>query len=330
MRKKTLFVVDSHTMGEPTRILVGGLPHIPGSSMAEKKEYLEEEKDDIRRIMMWEPRGHIGMFGSLITAPVNPEADIGVIFMDTGSYLNMCGHGSMGVATVALEMGILPREEPVTSITLDTPAGLVRGEVSVKEGQVEEVSIRNVPSFLFQRDLVVDFRGERIKTDISFGGNFFALVDIDQFEEELVMDDIEELVKMGMELRDAINEQFQVSHPLKPHIDSVDLVKFYHSFGPLHYRNLVIFGDRQFDRSPCGTGTSAKMAALYSRGELKLKEEVISESILKTAFKGQLLSEVDVGDYRAVIPLITGQAFITAISEFYVDDRDPLQPGFLP
>ncbi len=323
--------VDSHTMGEPTRIITGGVPVIPGNTMAEKKEYLEKHLDHLRTAIMLEPRGHNDMFGSIITSPTMDEADLGIIFMDGGGYLNMCGHGSIGAATVAVETGMIPMVQPYTNLTLEAPAGLVKAKVKVENERVKEVSIVNVPSFLYKEDVEVDVPElGKITFDISFGGSFFALVKSSDLGIDICPQNAQKLCEAGMKILHAINASVSVQHPLLPHIKSVDLVEIY---GPAKnpkatLQNVVVFGQGQVDRSPCGTGTSAKIAYLYEKGHLKQGEEFIYESIVGTMFKGKVLTEVQVGEFKGVIPEITGSAYITGFNQFVIDEEDPLKYGF--
>lgn len=329
---RLIYAVDSHTMGEPTRVVIGGVPHIPGKTMAEKKEYLEKNMDHLRTALMHEPRGHRDMFGSIITSPVNPEADFGIIFMDGGGYLNMCGHGSIGAITVAIETGIVKSAEPITYIKLDTPAGLVQARAEVKNNMVKSVTVRNVPAFLYKADAEIDVPDiGKVKTDIAFGGSFFAIVDAKQFNVRIVPENIDVLIRIGMAIRRAANKQIKVQHPENEHIKTIELVEIYDETDnpKAHLRNVVIFGDGQADRSPCGTGTSAKMATLHAKGKLGLKEPFYYESIIGTIFKGELVEETNVGPYEAVIPEITGNAFITGFNQFVIDPEDPAKYGFL-
>ncbi|MCG0275277.1 MAG: proline racemase [Thermosediminibacteraceae bacterium] len=329
---RLLMAVDSHTMGEPTRVVIGGIPHIPGKTMAEKKAYLEQNMDHIRTALMHEPRGHKDMFGSIITAPANQEADFGIIFMDGGGYLNMCGHGSIGAVTVAIETGMVKPESPVTHVKLDTPAGLVEARAEVTNNVVKSVTIRNVPAFLYEADVRIDVPElGKITADIAFGGSFFAIVDAKQLGIKVDTSNIDRLIKVGMAIRKAANEQIKVQHPEKEHIKTIDLVEIYgETENPnAHLKNVVIFGDGQADRSPCGTGTSAKMATLYAKGKLALGQEFLYESIIGTIFKGRLVSETQVGPYKAVVPEITGSAYITGFNTFVIDPEDPVKYGFL-
>lgn len=328
---KSIQAVDSHTMGEPTRVLTGGIPNIPGKTMPEKKAYLEANLDYLRTAVMHEPRGHKDMFGSIITAPTHPEADLGIIFMDGGGYLNMCGHGSIGAATIAVETGMVEVKEPYTDIVLEAPAGLVKARVKVVNGKAVECSIVNVPSFLYKRDVEIEVPEiGKVKLDIAFGGSFFAIVHCSQLGMDIDPANATKLSQVGLQIRDIINSTIEIQHPTLSHIKTVDLVEIY---GPAksedaHYQNVVVFGEGQLDRSPCGTGTSAKMATLYAKGELKMGEDFIYESILQTKFKGNILEETKVADYAAIIPQITGSAFITGFNHFVIDEEDPVKYGF--
>lgn len=328
---KTIHTIDSHTMGEPTRIVTGGLPVIPGSSMQEKKAYLCQHMDHIRTALMHEPRGHKDMFGSIITQPTIKEADLGIIFMDSGGYLNMCGHGSIGASIVAVETGMVPVTEPYTNITFEAPAGLVRARVKVENGKAVESTITNVASFLYKSDVEVDVEGiGKITIDISFGGSFFALVKASDLGLDICPENANKLSSIGMKILNAVNEEVYVKHPVLSHIDTVDLVEIYgQAKNPkADLQNVVVFGEGQLDRSPCGTGTSAKIATLCAKGQLGLNEEFVYESITGTMFKGKAIRETMVGDYKGIIPEITGSAYITAINEFIIDPDDPLKYGF--
>jgi proline racemase len=328
---RTIHAIDSHTMGEPTRIVIGGIPVIPGSTMPEKKAYLVEHLDYIRTSIMLEPRGHKDMFGSIITQPTSPEADLGIIFMDAGGYLNMCGHGSIGAATVAVETGMVPVTEPYTHITLEAPAGLVKARVKVEDGKAKEATITNVPSFLYKRDVEIDVHEiGKLKIDISFGGSFFILVKAADLGLDICADNTQKLSDMGMKIMEVVNATVEIQHPTLSHIKTADLVEIY---GPAKNpdasaQNVVVFGEGQVDRSPCGTGTSAKVAALYAKGLLKMDEEFVYESITGTMFRAKVVGETQVGDFKAVIPEITGSAYITGFNQLMIDPEDPLKYGF--
>lgn len=329
---RDLYAVDSHTLGEPTRIIVGGIPKIPGQTMADKKAYLENNLDHIRTATMLEPRGHNDMFGSIITAPVHEEADFGIIFMDGGGYLNMCGHGSIGAATVAVETGIVEMVEPFTEIIMESPAGLIKAKAKIIGKKVSEVSIINVPSFLYKEDVHIHMPdlGE-ITLDIAFGGSFFAIINAGQLGLEVETKNITALTAFALKIRELINQQIPIQHPILSHIKTVDLVEIYDkaTHPEAHYKNVVIFGRGQIDRSPCGTGTSAKLATLFAKGTLKEGETFIYESILGTLMKGRILGTVKVGDFSGIIPEITGSAYITGFNHFVIDPDDPVKYGFL-
>ncbi len=328
---RSIHAIDSHTMGEPTRIIIGGIPAIPGRTMADKKQYLEDNLDHIRTAIMHEPRGHNDMFGSIITPSVAEEADFGIIFMDGGGYLNMCGHGSIGAATVAVECGMVPVQEPYTEIKMESPAGMIKARVRVEDGKARSVSVVNVPSFLFMKDMKIEVPAiGRITLDIAFGGSFFAIVSGEKLGVEIEPSSAGLLSKLGMEIRDIVNNSVEVEHPEKKHIKTVDLVEI---FGPASspeadMRNVVVFGQGQLDRSPCGTGTSAKLAALYARGQIGQDEDFLYESITGTIFRGRIIGTTKVGKYDAVVPEITGSSYITGFNHFVIDPDDPLKYGF--
>lgn len=329
---KSVHTVDTHTEGESTRVVVGGIPKITGHTMPEKKEWLEKNLDYLRTALMLEPRGHNDMFGAILTEPTVEEADYGIIFMDGGGYLNMCGHGTIGAMTVAVETGMVEVTEPITKVVQEAPAGLIRGEVLVEKAKAKTVSFQNVPSFLYKRDCALELPGYgKIKFDISFGGSFFAIVKAEQVGLSLVPENAEKLKELGIALREIINKEIPVQHPSLPHIHTVDLVEWWSETETkgATLRNCVVFGQGQVDRSPCGTGTSAKMATLFAKGELKIGEEFYYESILGTIFKGEILGTTKVGEYEAVIPRISGSAYITAFNHFVIEEEDPLKYGFV-
>lgn len=323
-------VVDSHTVGEFTRIVLSGFPELEGDTMMDRKNFLVNHCDDYRTALMLEPRGHHDMFGAIITEPVSPEADLGVIFMDTGGYLNMCGHGTIGTATVAVETGLVPVTEPYTEVVLEAPAGIIRTKVKVENGKAVEVTLTNVPAFLYKDNLTVEVDGVTIPYCISFGGSFFALVDASKLGYNIGPSAVPALQELGMKMLEKINKEVQVQHPTLD-ITTVDLVEFY---GPTpnpenaDMRNVVIFGEAQADRSPCGTGTSAKLATLYAWDEIKVGEEFRYESFTGSVFRGVIKEETTIADYKAVIPQITGSAYITGLGTYVIDPTDPLKYGF--
>ncbi|MDM5196721.1 proline racemase family protein [Fictibacillus enclensis] len=320
--------IDSHTMGEPTRIITGGAPRILGSTMMEKKQYLESKLDWLRKLLMTEPRGHKDMFGALITDPCSEDCDIGIIFMDNNGYLNMCGHGTIGTVTTAVNIGMI---EPKKHIKVDTPAGIVQCEVEFMGNKVSKVTFTNVPAFVFEEKVNVTVEGVgSVLVDVAFGGSIFGIVDAGQFGLKLVREEQQQLISLGSKIKKTVNEQLGYQHPLKPEINSIDLIQFSLKSNKqeVDYRNTVIFGNGQVDRSPCGTGTCAKMAVLTKQGKLQIGDEFVHESIIDSKFSGRILSFSKVGIYEAVIPQITGSAWVTGMHQFIIDSEDPFNEGF--
>ena len=332
---KTISTIDSHTAGEGTRLVVSGLPPIPGRTMAEKLAYAQEHLAWLPGFLMLEPRGHQDLFGALLTAPCSPEADVGVLFMDNKVFEPMCGHAVIGAAVTLLETGAFPMAGSETALTLDTPAGLVCAHARVENGRVIEVSFENVPSFVYRSDvsLAVPDVGDLV-VDVVFGGLFFVFVDARQIEIDLTPPNAGRLAALGMRILTSANEQISVRHPDLSHIDRIIDLRFYIEPGSdgADSRNVVILGDHMVDRSPCGTGTSAEAAWRHARGRLCVGGSFVTESIIGTRFTGAVAREAQVGDgaetFPAVIPRITGSAYITGFHQFVLDDDDPFPQGF--
>ena len=322
--------IETHTVGEPTRIILSGFPKPQGSSMMERKEYYEKNYDYLRQALMAEPRGHHDMVGAMLMEPADPAADIGVIYMDTNRWINMCGHATIGCATAAVEAGLVPVKEPYTEIVLDTPAGLVHTVVKVERGKAVEVSLDNVPSFLFTDQVSVLMDGREIPVSVAFGGSFFALVDAQKAGFEIKPETVPALTQFGMRLLAKLNEEMTVSHPTLD-ITGIANVEFYGSpkTEGSSQCNVVVSAEGQVDRSPCGTGTSAKLAALYAQGRLKIGEAFINENFTGARFRGVVKSETVIGDFPAIIPTVTGSAYISGVSTHLIDPEDPLKYGFI-
>jgi proline racemase len=312
--------VDSHTEGMPTRVVTGGVDPIPGATMLERKLHFEAEMDDLRLLLMREPRGHSAMSGAILQPPTREDADWGVLFIEVSGCLPMCGHGTIGVATVLVDAGLVEVREPETVVRLDTPAGLVEARVAVAGGRALGVTLRNVPSFLSERDRRV---GD-VVCDIAFGGNFYALVAVDAVDPAQAG----EYIRGGAEIMAGVNED-PPRHPLDPRISGCRHVVF-HAPGRdgADARNATSIHPGWLDRSPCGTGTSARMAQLHARGELALGEPFVNESVIGTRFTGRLVAETRVGDLPAVVPEITGRAWVTGRSEYLLESDDPFPAGF--
>jgi proline racemase/trans-L-3-hydroxyproline dehydratase len=330
---KTIHIIDSHTAGMPTRIITGGIPDLGGGTMTEKAEYFKNNFDHLRTAIFQEPRGLLRGVGALITSPTIAEADIGVFFMDSKyQWIAMCGHGSMGVATAAIEFGMVKAVEPVTTVVLDTPAGLVTTYAKVQNGSVESVSIHNVPSFLYKSTVVNVPRLGNIPVDIAFGGEFYAIVNADDIGVSVNKENASQLSELAIVIKDAANSQIKVKHPQKQAscIDAVRICNKATNHG-MHIKNIVVLeeGDKGIDRSPCGTGTSAHLATLYAKGQIKLNQECIHESIIGTTFKGKVVSQTKVNGFDAIIPEITGSAYTMGINTIILPPNDPLKNGFL-
>ena len=326
-----IVTVDSHTAGEPTRLIFGH-EKLPGRSMADKRLHLMENMDHIRRLMTREPRGHRNIFAALFTEPVTSGADFGLIYMDAKRYPYLCGHAVIGAVMTVIEMGIISAGEGVQSMIVDTPSGQVRAAATVNTGKVESVTIEMVPAFVQQTGCRLDLDGMgRIEVDLVCVGGFFAMVDVAQLEISLDRENHKQLIDMGMAIIDAANRQLTVSHPLRGDVRTVDVTEFYNSNGDenMHGRSVVVFGEGHIDRSPCGTGTTAKMTLFHHKGLLDLNQPYINTSPLGTTFKGRLIGKKRIGDIEAVVAEITGSAYITGVHEFVIDPRDPFPNGYL-
>jgi len=328
---RTFDAVDSHTEGMPARVIVGGVGEIPGATMMDKRLHFMEHMDDVRRLLMLEPRGHSAMSGAILQPPTRDDADWGVVYIEVSGCLPMCGHGTIGVATVLVETGRVEVTEPVTTIRLDTPAGLVVAEVAVQDGGARSVTIRNVPSFAYGLDLSVDVPGiGRVPYDMAFGGNFYAIVDADALGVEFARDNGEEILRRGMQLMAAINETNSPVHPEDPAIRGCKHVQVVApGSGAKHSRHAMVISPGWFDRSPCGTGTSARMAQLHARGLMGPGDELVNESFIGTHFIGRIVEETEVAGRPAIVPTITGRAWITGTAQYVLSDDDPFPAGFL-
>ena len=333
MKFSRLFsTIDTHTCGQPTRTITSGIPPIPGSTVVDKMLYLKKHMDWIRTALMFEPRGHSIMSGVILVEPSVPGVDYGVIFIETGGYLPMCGHDTIGVCTALVETGMVNVQEPETKITLETPAGLTKVVVRVENGKALSVTFRNIPSFVIVPDARIQIPGYgEVILDVSYGGNPYAIVSADLFDLELVPEKASEIITTGRIVRDAVNTQVKTYHPEKPFIETCTHVEFFSkaTSPAAHAKNAVFFADSGIDRSPCGTGTSAKVATLYSKGLLGLNEEFVHESIIGSLFRAKVVEETAVGPFKAVVPEVTGSAYIIGFNHIVIDPDDPHKNGFL-
>lgn len=312
--------VDAHAAGEPLRIIVSGVPPIPGATMLEKREYFRTKFDEIRTRLMFEPRGHNDMYGCVITPPVAEGSDVGVLFMHNEGYSTMCGHGVIALVTVAVQNKMIRNP---SKIRIDTPAGLVKARADVEGDRVKSVTFENVPSFVFMKDIDI----EGTKLDIVFGGAFYALTESRVAIEAKNLDDLRQL---GMRLKYAIEKSYGVVHPLEPGLRGIYGTIF---TGPgarsgSDVRNVTVFADAEVDRSPCGTGTCGILASRFARGVLGEGEVLINESIIGTTFKGTVISQTKVASFDAIVPEVSGSAHITGFHSFVIDAEDPVADGF--
>jgi proline racemase len=329
--RKVYAAVDSHTEGMPTRVITGGVGVLPGQTMADRRRYLMSERDDLRTLLMYEPRGHAAMSGAILQPACRPDADAGVVFIEVSGCLPMCGHGTIGVATVLVETGMVEVKEPVTQIRLDTPAGLVEASVEVTGGRAASVTIRNVPAYLHLRDAAVTVpRLGELRLDLAWGGNFYAVLPAADVGLDVRPEYHDELVAAGLAVMAAVNEQLSFAHPEQPDIDECHHVIFTAAGDDqVSARGATAIHPGWIDRSPCGTGTSARMAQLHQRGQLGLHQDFVHASLIGSMFTGRLIEETQVGEFPAVVPTVRGRAWVTGLASYMLDPDDPFPAGFL-
>ncbi|MEX2530272.1 MAG: proline racemase family protein [Gemmatimonadota bacterium] len=340
---KVIHAVDAHACGEPGRVITGGVLDVPGRSMFEKMVWLRENGDDLRKRMLREPRGYPASNCNLILPPTHPDADAGFVIMEQTEYVPMSGTNTICVATVLVELGMVPVEEPFTDIVLESPAGLVEVRVEVQEGRAGKVTFTNVPAFAthLDRTIQVPELGE-VRVDVAWGGMFHVIAAAEDLGVVLSPENGREIVRVGEMVKAAAREQLPVTHPENPEIRDVTIGQL---TGPpqgegSHGRNAVIVSTGTLDwerpgtwtgaldRSPCGTGTCARMAVMHAKGELPLEQDFVHEGILGTTFTGRLLEETRVGDHPAVVPTLSGEAWITGVAQYLLDPDDPFPEGF--
>lgn len=332
MSSKTFFCVDAHTCGNPVRVVCGGAPLLKGKNMSEKREYFLQEYDWIRKGLMFEPRGHDMMSGSIVYQPTSDEYDVSILFIETSGCLPMCGHGTIGTVTVLIEKEIVrPKHDGMLKI--ETPAGLVVANYKKDScGRVSSVKIVNVASFLHSKKLLVtSSRLGELKVDVAYGGNFYAIVDVQENFSGIENFTASELVSMSKELRDELNEKYKFVHPVNSTICGLSHIEWTGKVidKSSTARNAVFYGEKAIDRSPCGTGTSARMAQWYAYGNLRCEDSFIHESFIGSKFIGRIEQEVKLGQYDAIIPSIEGWAKITGFNTITIDDDDPYAHGFV-
>lgn len=324
--------IDSHTAGEPTRIITGGLPDIPGLTMLERREWLRDNLDHLRKGLVLEPRGHDAIILAYLTPPIRKGADIGVIFSNDIGYLNMCGHGTIGVATVLVSTGMVQAKEPTTRIVLDTPPGLVEAHVHVENGKPTAVTMRNVASFLHEKDLRVNVPGHGdVTLDIAYGGNWFGILSHDQVDIPLDMYNLQPLLQFADRVRTAVAvagvNGFDPPTGTPQPVDHIEIFKPREVDDGIGAQTLTLCPGMEYDRSPCGTGTSAKLAVLHARGKLAVGDTFRNQSITGTEFVGRVVETATTDGRDVVIPEVRGSAYITGFQQFVFDPDDPLAFG---
>ena len=328
-----LTVIDMHTGGEPLRIVTGGYPALPKGTILEKRAYVRENLDHLRKILMFEPRGHFDMYGALLVEPDLPGADLAVLFMHNEGYSTMCGHAVLALGRYAVDEGLVKAREQLTAVNIECPCGMVKAEVEVNDGKAGAVSFESVPAFLFASDLRVDVPGHGgIVFDIAYGGAFYALADCRQFGLEFGRDPARAFVDAAAALTERAKAEIVLSHP-----DHDDLAFLYGSIltdggsgaNGVATKNICVFADRQVDRSPTGSGVTARLAAMHAKGEAAEGEVRLFESIVGSRFEGSVARRVEAGSFDAVTVRVSGRAWYSGRSEFRVEADDPLRGGFL-
>lgn len=328
--KNIISTIDSHTGGMPVRMVVSGIPNIPGETMIKKRNYA---KKNLRYLesLVYEPRGNDNMTVCILTPPCNYKSDFGLLFITPAGYINMCGHAVMGASVSAIEMGIIEPIEPFTNITIDTPADIVHTKVHVQKGKCKEVSFQNAPSFFYKTVNVLTSTFGKIPIDISYGGQYYGIVEAKHLNlDNLKTIEAHKIIEICMGIKKSINNQIEIKHPTIPYMNKVNNIEIAAKpeSDKANIRIYVTGCYGRLDRSPCGTGTSARMASLFSKGILSLEELYVTESVVGSLFFGKLIKVTKVGNFDAVIPEISGASFIIGIHQFTIDEDDPFKFGF--
>ncbi len=313
-------------------MIVNGFPELKGNTILERRRFAKEHYDNLRTALMWEPRGHADMYGCILTPPVTPDADFGILFIHNEGFSTMCGHGIIGIATVLLETGMTPMVSPTTTIKIDSPAGLITAYAHVENDRVKSVSFHNVPSFAAALDEIVDVPGLGIvRYDLAFGGAFYAYVNAADVGVTCSPRDYRLLIEKGMAIKNAVMKNKRIVHPFEE-----DLGFLYGTIfvgAPTqegsHSQNVCIFAEGEVDRSPTGTGVSGRLAIHYRRGEIEMNQPIVIESIIGTRFTGKVVEETTFGPYPAIISEVTGEAHIVGRNELWINPNDPLRDGFI-
>ena len=324
--------IDAHTGGEPLRIIISGFPKLEGDTLLKKRASAKKNFDQIRKTLMLEPRGHADMYGAIIVEPDTPDADFGVIFIHNEGYSTGCGHAVIALTKIFVETGLIKKTEPITEVKMDVPSGFIRAFAEVKHGEITKIGFHNVPSFVQQMDSIVTVPGMgNIQYDLAFGGAYYAFVDVAQFDLDCTQEYHDELIEKGMLIKQAIAKSVLMDHPTEPEMNFLYGTIFTGSpkDSNNHSRNVCIFAEGEVDRSPTGTGVSARAAIHYARGEIGIGESITIESIIGSTFSVKVDKITTFGKYEAVIPEVKGTAFLTGKNSFWINPKDPLKDGFI-
>lgn len=326
-----MVTIDSHTQGEPTRLLIHGVGALHGGTMKAKRDYFEAHFDHVRMLLTREPRGHRGILAAVVTEPVSPEGDFGLFFMDARRYPYLCGHATIGAVASLVEVGALSIDDGDATIVVDTPSGPLDTRTRVRDGRVESVAIEMVPSFVFDTGRELDIAGfGKISIDLVCVGGFFAMVSARSIGIDLVPENNQRLIALGMEITACANREFSVYHPERPEVDTVDVVEFYDEDSKTGTgKGVVIYGQSNMDRSPCGTGTTAKMTLLHHKERLDPGRIYKNAGPLGTVFEGRIIKTLSIGRFEGVVGQVRGNAQITGYHQYVIDATDPFKLGFL-
>ncbi|MDY6792241.1 MAG: proline racemase family protein [Thermodesulfobacteriota bacterium] len=326
-----IVTIDSHTQGEPTRLLISGVGSLPGSTMKDKRNYFESHFDHVRMLLTREPRGHRGIMAAVVTEPISPEGQFGLFYMDARRYPYLCGHATIGAVVSLIEAGALHTDADDTIITVDTPSGPLDAHTRIRDGHVESVAIEMVPSFVFDTDCEIDVTEfGKVPVDLVCVGGFFAMVSARSIGIDLVPQNSHRLIPLGMAVIEAANRALRVYHPQRPEVNTIDVTEFYDEDPKTGTgKSVVIYGESHMDRSPCGTGTTAKMTLLHHLGTLDRGQDYKNASPLGTVFEGRIVKTLPIGKFKGIVGQVRGNAQITGYHQFVVDAHDPFQKGFL-
>jgi proline racemase len=326
--------IDSHTEGEVTRLIVDGIPPVPGRTMMEKLTHFKTDHDAVRRLLTREPRGSRQVLAALVTEPVTSDAAFGLIYMDARRYPYLCGHATIGAVTTLFCTGTLALADGENRVGIDTPSGRMTALAHVQKSRLTSVSIQMVPTFVFATDQQIQVDGfGPVSVDLVCAGGFFAMVNTQPINLTPTLENKKQLVDLGMKIIAAANEQLTVTHPERPDVTTVDVTEFYDTVppgdGPARGRGMVVYGESHMDRSPCGTGTAAKLALLHHYKKIELNQPYVNASPLGTTFEARLVEKTRIGDFEASVTQVSGKAWITGVHRFTLDRTDPFQQGYL-